>query len=125
MQRHRGHVHQVHLRLQLAIVAVLVTGCQQGESHGSPPRPVPQAAAKPATLTPGDRIVVDGIGLELFENGELRLIGKDRWGKPLDTTYENIEFLRKALPVLERSLMPIQAAKLRALVDTDAPQSPP
>jgi hypothetical protein len=116
-------VHEVLvlLRLDQLIVVAALAGCQGGEPHASPPV---QATAKPASLTPGERIVVDGIGVELFENGELRLTGTDSWGKPLDTTYENIGFFRNALPVLERSLTPIQAAKLRALVDA-APQSPP
>jgi hypothetical protein len=112
----------VLLRLAQLVVVAAFAGCQGGEPHASPPEPAPQATVKPASLTPGERIVVDGIGVELLENGELRLIGTDSWGKPLDTTYENIGFFRDALPVLERSLTPKQIASLRALV---ASQTPP
>ena len=42
--------------------------------------------------------------------------GHDRWGNSLDTTYENSEFLRNALPVLERAITAEQLAGLRALV---------
>jgi len=61
-------------------------------------------------------IDVHGISVTFLNGGTIELAGPDRWGVPLDTTYENADFLRDALPVLERSMTTEQAAGLRALI---------
>ncbi|MDP1914689.1 MAG: hypothetical protein Q8L14_00495 [Myxococcales bacterium] len=38
--------------------------------------------------------------------------GADRWGKAIDVTYESVEWLKKAVPVVSRGLAPEQAAQL-------------
>jgi hypothetical protein len=59
-----------------------------------------------------------GLTLRLHDNGHVTLLGKDRWGGAIDTTYENRDFLLKALPVLERSIGPEQVAALRRALAT-------
>ena len=99
----------------LSALALLV-GCQRNDREAAPSHAT-AAAALPAELSkPGDRVDVNGIVVEHEDNGLIKLTGQDRWGKPLAQTFENIEFLRKALPVLEQSVTAEQAAGLRALV---------
>lgn len=59
---------------------------------------------------------VHGITVKFLDGGAIELAGKDQWGTAFDTTYENADFVRKALPVLERSVTPEQATGLRALL---------
>lgn len=73
----------------------------------------PPAATRPK---PGDRVDVHGIVVRFLDSGAVEITGRDRWGNPVDTTYESVEFLRNALPVLERSVSPEQAAGLKALL---------
>lgn len=98
----------------LALLVALVVGCQRKESPPSDP-PKGLELTRPQ-LRPGDRVGVDGIVVEMLDGGTIQLRGTDRWGARLDTTYENIEFLRNALPVLERSLTPEQASRLRGVI---------
>jgi hypothetical protein len=101
----------------LSAVLTVLVGCQQTERAPEPPPPSAQGSAASAPKPkPGDRIDAHGIVLDFVDGGAIKLSGRDRWGNALDTTYENIEFLRKALPVLERSVTAEQAAGLRAVV---------
>jgi hypothetical protein len=67
---------------------------------------------EPSPPTAGRYDLGGGAGVELVAGGSIALTGKDRWGEPLDTVYESPEFLRNALPVLQRSLAPEQARRL-------------
>ena len=104
--------------LALLSALALLVACQRTE-------PTPAPSSTPALATgsaaapqhqPGDRVDVHGIVITFQDGGLIALSGRDKWGNALDTTYENSEFLRKALPVLERSITDEQAAGLRALV---------
>ena len=102
-------------RLAIACAVVLVVACQRTERE---PQPTATATA-PATAQshkPGEHVDVNGIDVQFLEAGMIAIHGHDRWGNSLDTTYENSEFLRNALPVLERAITAEQLAGLRALV---------
>lgn len=118
-----SYVLPEQLRVSLAgsiIIALsLLAACQQNESYGPSPAPAKRPPDPSPIVQPpsaGDRVDVHGIAVKFLEGGAIELRGKDRWGNALDTTYENIEFLRNALPVLERAVTPEQAAGLRALL---------
>jgi hypothetical protein len=88
---------------------MLSGGCQRNEQAPPPPaHNVDKIEAKQLDL--------DGIVVSFRDGGSVELHGRDRWGAPVDTTYENVTYLRDALPVLERSLTPLQASMLRAAV---------
>jgi hypothetical protein len=95
-------MHEVQLLLRSAVIAWLVA-CQPTDppAHRAPP-------PKPA-----DFVDADGIALEFRSDATIHLTGIDRWGAPIDTTYESIAFLRAALPTLDRSLTPAQMARVR------------
>lgn len=94
----------------------LVVGCQRGDGAAEPaPTPTPTTSPGVQRQTPGD-VDVHGIVVKFLEDGMIQIRGRDRWGNALDTTYQNVEFLRNALPVLERSISTDQAAGLRALL---------
>jgi hypothetical protein len=100
--------------------ALLLAGCQRSERASQPASaPTPAAPAAPIAQPPkpGDRFDVHGLTVQFLEGGFVELRGRDRWGQPLDTTYESVDFFRKALPVLERSVSAEQAKGLRALLD--------
>ena len=102
---------------RITCALALLLACQQNEHVGDSARsmaPMPIASAQPHK--PGDRVDVDGIVVTFLDGGMIGLSGRDKWGNSLDTTYENSEFLRNALPVLERSITAEQLAGLRALV---------
>ena len=100
----------------LTLIALFL-GCQRNEAPlPDPPKGFDLVELARPKLRPGDRVDVHGIGVAILEDGAIQLTGTDRWGSPLDTTYENIDFMRNALPVLERSVTPEQAASLRSLI---------
>lgn len=106
-------------RLALPIVAgiTILASCQRQESQTTePPPPVTPSLAASSRPKPGDVVDVHGISVRFLDGGTIELAGPDRWGAPLDTTYESIAFLRDALPALERSVTPEQAVGLRALI---------
>ena len=106
------------MRLAITFALTLLLGCQQQE----PPPPEPPRGLTipppppPAQPKPGDVVEVQGLTVTYLEHGAIQITGRDRWGAPLDTVYESSEFLRKALPTLERSVTPGQAASLRRLI---------
>lgn len=89
---------------------------ERQQATTQPSRPAEtQAAPQPAEPPPV--VTQDGLTLHRRDDGTLELRGSDRWGGRVDTTYESAEFLENALPVLERSITPEQAAALRRYVD--------
>jgi hypothetical protein len=60
---------------------------------------------------------IAGMTVVFLASGAIQISGADRWGNRIDSVYENIDYLRNALPVLERSLTATQAMELRAVVD--------
>jgi hypothetical protein len=77
----------------------------------------PEPALPPAPL-PRDRDRdVHGLTVKVNADDTIQVRGADRWGAPLETTYETAVFLRDALPTLERSLTPEQVAGLRTIVE--------
>lgn len=99
-----------------AIASTLaLVSCQRTERAKSEP-----AAAKTApvgvTLKPGAPVDVHGIIVTLRDDGMIAIHGRDRFGNALDTVYENVEFFRNALPVLDGSLTIDQSAGLRQLL---------
>lgn len=102
----------MHARL-IALFAALLTAlsCQRSPAPAASPAPAVSAqavAAKPAAPPEGP------VPLALVRNsdGTVQLKGADRWGKPIDVTYESVEWLKKAVPVVSRGLAPEQAAQL-------------
>lgn len=59
---------------------------------------------------------VQGILVTFRDDGTIQIRGRDRWGNGIETSYENAQFFRQALPVLERSLTPGQVQGLQALM---------
>jgi hypothetical protein len=83
-------------RLAFLIVVSLASGCpEQRESSqlvkimdAGPAKTAPRVAAAPM----------------LTGTARLGLIANDRWGNPVNTTFESRDYLVAALPVLERQL---------------------
>lgn len=92
-----------------------------GEGSGETAKTQPPAApaapgpttAPSKTATAGREVDAAGLTLKLEDNGHVTLVGKDRWGAAINTTYETRDFLLKALPVLERSISAEQVAAIR------------
>jgi hypothetical protein len=92
--------------------ALALLGCQRTESA----RSQPPAAHVAVTPKPGGPVDVDGIVVTFRDDGMIAIHGRDRFGNVVDTVYENIEFFRNALPVLDRSLTAEQSMGLQELV---------
>jgi hypothetical protein len=124
-----GHVHQSQQRRLLvgfgcmpdgwrsrAFALALLFGCQRTDSTSAPPTAAPtHAAVVSEQPKAGSHIDVHGIDVKFLAGGGIEITGRDRWNNPFDTTYENAEYFRNALPVLARSVSDQQAAGLRAL----------
>ena len=78
--------------------------------------PEPAAVAADPAPEPPD-VDVGGLTLRRLDDGRIEMRGTDRWGGSVETTYESAEYLRNALPVLERSLSPEQSAAIRAYLE--------
>ena len=96
---------------------VLIAACARKDDR-APPTPV--EVAKPsssdaAALKPNQPIDIHGITVKLLDDGTVEIAGTDRWGNRIDTKYENVEYFRGALPVLQRSVTEEQAAGLRTV----------
>ena len=118
--------------LRSCLVVFLLIGC--GEEEAAPPpaaAPVepsvqlpirneaePEQAAEPSSPAPED---VAGLQVTIAPEGTIRVAGADRWGADISTTYESWQYLRDAMPTLERSITPEQVTALRAFVDEHAP----
>lgn len=102
--------------MQLSVASLLLGialgGCQRTEN-------VQQPVATPAKhqRAVANTLNLHGLTVSYIDGARIHVAGDDRWGTPLDTTYESVEFLRNALPVLERSITAEQLADLRALID--------
>jgi len=117
------------------VVSVAAAACSRGEGEEvgarSEAREAPPAPAAPAPRAEADRPleadppenVVRGAGVtvELEEPGTVHLTATDRWGRPVDARYEDLGYLRRALPALERGLGEEQAAVLRGALEQLAP----
>jgi hypothetical protein len=96
---------------------VVIAACGRKDDRAAP---APVEVAKPsasdaAALKPNEPIDIHGITVKLLDDGTVEVAGTDRWGNRLDTKYENVEYFRGALPVLERSVTEEQAAGLRTV----------
>ena len=101
--------------------AVEAPAVASGAAHAPAASPASHPAAPAAT-----RVVnADGLTLEFLADGRVSFKGNDQWGGRLDTTYETVEYLRKALPVLGRSVTPAQAAALEKAVGGPAAPAGP
>lgn len=102
----------MHTRLIALTAALLMAlSCQRSPAPAATPAPAGSAqavAAKPAAPPEGP------VPLSLVRNsdGTVQVKGADRWGKAIDVTYESVEWLKKAVPVVSRGLAPEQAAQL-------------
>ena len=97
--------------LSIAVVLALF-GCQRNEPRPEPATTTKTTVAAPKLDAPTD---VHGITVTFRADGMVALQGRDQFGGALDTVYENVEFFRKALPALERSLTAEQSTGLRDL----------
>ena len=97
--------------LPFSVVVLVAVACQRSPAvEAVEPRPAtpPQAAnAAPPTTSIGS-----ALSLTRNSDGTVRLKGSDRWGKQIDVTYENVDWLKKAVPVVSRGLLPEQVAQL-------------
>ena|SRR5438477_12306575 len=90
------------MKRALFIAAALAACARSGSPDaGAAPREQGSPAHPPA----GEAIGA-GLFIERNPNGSLTLSGTDRWGAPIDTTYESVEYFKAAVPVLQRSLSP-------------------
>lgn len=118
-------------RSTLAVLLVaLLTGCDCDEGATSPqptlehraaatePATEPEAPAEPAVPEARPDVDVGGLTARRLDDGRIEVHGADRWGGRVDTTYESAEYLRNALPVLERSITEEQATALRTYVES-------
>ncbi|MBV8760173.1 MAG: hypothetical protein JO257_22970 [Deltaproteobacteria bacterium] len=96
------------------LFAFALLACQRTETKPEPP----PAKPAPVVATPkrGEPIDVHGIVVTFRDDGTVAIRGRDRFGAALDTVYENVDFFRNALPVLDQSLTAEQSMGLRELV---------
>jgi hypothetical protein len=103
--------------LRLAIVSVLLLGCQRQEQPAeSAPSSRVTTAPRVQAPKPGEPIDVHGIVVTFRQDGMIEIRGRDTWGNAIDAVYENIEFFRKALPVIDKGLTADQAMGLQGLL---------
>ncbi len=124
------------------VTAVGLAGCGDDRSgtpqgrpnvHASRPvavthdRPSGPAAVDQSVDTPfglGDSRDVDGIRVTREPSGRITVRGNDRWGRPIDVTYEDETYFRNAVPTFALSVSETQAAKLRTLSEHITPTAP-
>ena len=99
--------------ITVALTIALLVACQRDETDKRPATSAHPFGSEPRV---GERLDVHGISVTFLDGGSIEVRGRDRWGQPLDTTYENRDFLRKALPVLERNITAEQANGLRTVI---------
>lgn len=98
------------------ILALGVSGCERVKTEGdashlqAPPKPV--SAPARAELPPRDVPVA----LTANPDGTVHLRYVDRWGATTEATYESVDFLKRALPTLERALTAPQFSELQKSV---------
>lgn len=101
------------------------------EEHRPEPEPVAvaPAAKRPAVgvlhaarppnwegpWRPGQTREAPNLRATYGSDARIRLTGRDRWGRPLDVTFESPRFFADAIPALSRSLTDAQAMRLRQL----------
>lgn len=97
---------------RLVLISLLVLGgaCQRETTDGAAPAERPAAAATPEAAS----IEEPTLAIARQADGTLKLLAVDRWGNRMDAVYENVDFLRRAAPTLERGLTPTQVQKLHA-----------
>jgi len=105
----------VHPRVFAIASMLALLGCQRTESDNSQPA---AATTAPVAVAPkrGEPVDVHGIVVTFRDDGMIAIRGRDRFGNALDTVYENVEFFRNALPVLDQSLTVDQSMGLRELL---------
>lgn len=114
------------------VVSVAAAACDGGGGSEAPGRTeAPSTAPAPVTAAPAEpdqpdapvleqngRVVEEhGVTVQLEEAGTVHLTATDRWGRPVDTRYEDLGYLRRALPALERELGEEQSAVVRDAVE--------
>ena len=114
-----------------AVLLTLTGGCDCSRRQAPPKEPesraivvAPASASQPTPQTAREQLAKHGLTLEPLPGGMVALKGADRWGTRLDATYESAEYLRKALPVLERSVTSEQATLLRRVLAEQAGSAP-
>ena len=100
------------MRFAVPIVIALSAACQRKDDRAAPP---PSETSRASDAGHADLIDVHGITVRFLADGGVQIRGNDRWGNSFDATYESLEYFRGALPVLERSVTPEQAAGLRKI----------
>lgn len=73
----------------------------------APPAPEPPKPAEPVVVDDLPPLrVVNGDGITLTETAghRIRLQTTALWNEPIDTTYDDCEYFRKAIPVLSRQM---------------------
>jgi hypothetical protein len=116
------------MRLQISITFVAVScacACSPCEAKPPPPKPA-QVAEAPApkppepppapvsadTLPPQKVVTADGISITETADGRVHLQTTAIWNEPIDSTYDDCEYYRRALPVLHRQVTKDRAALL-------------
>jgi hypothetical protein len=93
-----------------------------------PPAATPAVAPPPPvsadSLPPLKKVEADGIVLAELVDGRVRMQATATWGEALDTTYDNCDYFRNALPVLERQLAPERGKHLREVCVVPPPPVP-
>jgi hypothetical protein len=75
-------------------------------------------------LPPGDRrLDARGIVVTRHVDGTISVVGDDRWGGHIDTTYADGHYFKHAVDTLARSLTDPQAAALRETIPELAPEA--
>ncbi len=94
------------------LIVMLIAACTRKQDRAAP---APVETTKPSGAGPkrGGPIDVHGIAVRFLEDGTVEIAGTDRWGNGIDTKFENVDYFRGSIPVLERSVTAEQAAGLR------------
>lgn len=118
----------------VAALACVLAACSRAQPPAKPkPAPPPPAAApKPAEPPkppppppPEPRLVVEGNGIRIVEAVDGRVILKTTllWNEAIDTTYDNCDYYRKAVPVLQRQIAPDRAKFLDGVCIPEKPKA--
>jgi hypothetical protein len=76
-------------------------------------RPAAREPKAAAVAAPPRTVDAEGLRMTFHDDGTIDFKGVERWGRPLDATYESADWLKRALPALALSV----TAKQRAALD--------
>jgi hypothetical protein len=97
------------------LISIALLGVVACSGRKDPPPAPPAAAAAPSRDQ--RKVEIEGLHVTIRGDGLVDLEGADRWGRPLDATYESVLFFKRAVPALSLNVTAAQAGRLSRLAD--------